>query len=390
MKQFTYVEDYLELIGGYRDIVTGLISPMSFCFMPIISLARYDVQVLDSMSQSTVQSKALTERQGELAIKIIVKYKKQLAQKLIDVTPIEEAPKFRVTPRKMDYRKSLTIKNDTLIAKFPYETKIIELIRGFKKESQGRCEFDTGNKVWEFAMTESNLNWIHTIAQSNGFEVDQEVKILIQKMADCEATDFAIELTLDENGLDITNCPLGLREYIDEKMGGFGLDNLEKLADHAGELGYTISPALAAALEIQYNKLFVKLAQTREAKFQSVTLDKFKQVLDYAIKVGRKPIVVYEPDHSAKLFNMLRECYPESHIQVATTAAVTVDDDVDFVHTTKTLRALDYIPFLVSTAGMIYGSDKQLMFQRAGKIVYLTPEVYRKEQPTDNIEQLDF
>jgi hypothetical protein len=392
MKQFTNVEEYLELIAGYRDLASGIRNPMVFSFSPIISLARYDTSVIDSMAQASLSSKALTERQGELAIKIILKYKKQLAQKGIDIAPIEEDPKFRVKPRTMDYRKSLYIKDDKILAKFPYSTQLIESIRAFKKDAQGDCEFQVDEKVWKFGMTEYNLNWTHSIAKLNGFEVDDEITQLIAQMTDVEKVPFKIELYVDGDTLNITNCPAGLREHIETTMGGFGFENLEKLADHAGELGYTIRDSLATALTKEYSTLFVKLAQTREAKFQNVYPDKFKQVIDYALTVGRKPIVVFEPDQSNKLFNMLMECYPGKHIQVLASAkgSMEIDPDADFVHTTKTLRSLEYIPFLVSTAGMIYGSDKQIMFQRAGKVVYLTPEVYRKEQSTDNIEQLDF
>jgi hypothetical protein len=38
---------------------------------------------------------------------------------------------------------------------------------------------------------------------------------------------------------------------------------------------------------------------------------------------------------------------------------------------------MDYIPMLISTAGMVYGSSKQVMFQRAGKVVYVAEDVYR-------------
>lgn len=396
MKQFQTVEDYLELIAGYRDPVSGIRMPMVYFFTPIISLARYDTSVLDSMATATIESKSLTERQGELAIKIIVKYKKQLAQKHIDVTPIENSPLFRVTPRKMDYRKALYIKNDTLIAKFPYETKLIEGIRGFKKESQGRCEFDIGNKVWEFAMTEYNLNWIHTTAKGNGFEIDAEVTQLIEKMDDCEKTPFAIELYMDGDSLNITNCPLGLREYIDEKVGGFGLDNLEKLVDNAGELGYTIRPDLASALTTQYGKFFVKIAQIKEAKLQNVTQERFTEIIKYSLDVKRGPLVIYEANQSGALLKMLLAADLGVHIQMIDSKSkksdIEIDPDAQIIYTIYTIKNMEYIPMLLSAGGMIYGSDKQIMFQRAGKVIYLTPAVYRgtAENPKPTVEDLDF
>ena len=83
MKTFDYVEDYLEVITGYRDLVTGKVTQSwSWTMNPIINLARYDVKVLESMTVSVAQSQPLTERQAELLCKIILKYERQLANKI--------------------------------------------------------------------------------------------------------------------------------------------------------------------------------------------------------------------------------------------------------------------------------------------------------------------
>jgi hypothetical protein len=399
MKQFTTVEDYLELIAGYRDVVTGLRRPLVYFFSPIINLARYDTSVLDSMSQATIDSKALTERQGELAIKIIVKYKKQLAQKLIDVAPIENAPVFRVVPRKMDYRRLISIKNDKLTAKFPYDTRLIDSIRSFKRDSQGHCDFDIPSKEWQFAMTEYNLSWLHTLATGNQFEIDPEITQLVEKLTDCEKTPFAIELYVDGDKLNIRNCPAGLHEYITEKLGGFGLENLEKLADSAGELGYTIEADLAAALSAQYGKLFLRMAQLKEAKMQQVSQERFDEIIRYALTVNRGPVVIYEPNQSGSLRDLLLACQLETHIQMIdhkygkkSSQLIDIDSDAKIIYTVHALRNLEHIPLLISTAGMIYGSDKQIMFQRASKVLYLTPEVYRGKPGTNTptVENLEF
>lgn len=394
MKQFQTVEDYLELIAGYRSVVTGQKDTNVYFFSPIINLARYDNSVLDSMSTASMDHKALTERQGELAIKIVIKYKKQLAQKLVDVEPIETAPKFRITPRKMDYRRLLTIKDEKLIAKFPYETKLIEQIRSFKKDAQGTCEFDIELKSWIFGMTEYNLNWVNTLAVANNFEIDAEVKILVEKLTDAETIPYVIELFVNGDVLDITNCPASLREYIDEKLGGFELNNLEKLVDHAGELGYTIRDDLKLAVQEQYSKLFIKIAVMKEAKLQQVTQARFEEILQYAVNVKRTPMVIYEPNQSSQLRDMLVNSNFSGTIQILEGKAKPdeIDSAADIIYTTRTVKGIDHIPMLISTGGMIYGSDKQIMFQNAGKVLFLTPDVYRGKPGTNTptVENLDF
>lgn len=398
MKQFATVEDYLEIISGYRDVISGRLNSTIFFFSPIINLARYDNNVLDSMSQAAMAKTALTERQGELAIKIVVKYKKQLALRLVDISPMEKDPKFRVTPRKMDYRRSLTIRNDTLIVRFPFDTTLIDPIRVFKKDSQGTCGFNTIEKEWEFGLTEHNLNWIHTLAQSHRFEIDPAVAILVDKLHGTEQTQFKIELYVDGDKLSVSNCPSGMREYINTTLGGFDLSNLEKLADHSGELGYTIHDELATALEQQYGKFFLKIAQIKEAKLQHITQDRFEEILNYALNVRRSPIVIYEPNQTGQLRDMLLAADLHANIQMidhkyskGSHSSMSIDSNAQIVYTVNTIRTLNYIPLLISTAGMIYGSDKQIMFQNAGKVLYLTPDVYRgkSKNPQPTVENLD-
>jgi hypothetical protein len=244
-------------------------------------------------------------------------------------------------------------------------------------------------------MTEYNLNWVHTTAKCNGFEIDAEVTQLIEKMDDAEKSPFLIELYVDGDSLNITNCPNGLREYIDDKLGGFGLDNLEKLVDNSGELGYTIRPNLVSALEEQYSKFFVKIAQIKEAKLQQVTQDRFTEILKYALDVKRGPIVIYEANQSGDLLKMLLAADLGVHIQLIDTKSkkydIQIDPDAQIIYTIHTIRNMEYIPMLISAGGMIYGSDKQIMFQRAGKVIYLTPAVYRgtADSPKPTVENLD-
>ena len=173
MVKFTYVEEYLEVITGYRDAVTGKPTTIwKIQLAPIINLARYDVKVLESMTSHVTGGGALTERQGELALKIVLKYQRQLAQKGVDVSAVT-SPQWRMPLRKMDYSRLLSLHNDTLIVKFPYNAELIENIRDFTKVSRGKCVFNKEAKVWEAGYTEYNLSWLHTWATTNNFE--QEV-----------------------------------------------------------------------------------------------------------------------------------------------------------------------------------------------------------------------
>ena len=169
MKKYTYVEEYLEVINGDRDPATGKIYGLFDSTSPIINLARYDVQVLASMSSATQSGRALTDRQAELAVKIILKYRKQLEKLDIDIDPIEH-PQYRLGIRQIDRRQLLYIKDDRIVLQFPYDTKLIDNLRDLAKISQGCWSFDSTTRAWKLAITETNVVAANGFAQMHQFE----------------------------------------------------------------------------------------------------------------------------------------------------------------------------------------------------------------------------
>ena len=386
MITYTTVEDYLEVIAGLKDPVTLKKSAtQSFFgeFDPIVSLARYDTDVLNSMSTAANEGRALTEKQGELAVKIVAKYKRQLAAKGIDVAPVEENAQWRIALRKMDYTRRLSVIGDEIVLNFPYSTELIDELRTFRRDSQGSGEWDKDNKQWRFALTEFNLVWLSTWAETRQFEFNDEARRLNKLITDCEANAYAIELQLTDTGCDIANCPEALRDYINSNLGGFELENLMRLVDNSALLGYTVSTEIADLVVAGTTPRFYNLATSREVKLDPTTVaDDLASVLDYADRAERWPVVVYEPDLSGKLLKRLTELRGQNDI-----AHILSKKDIKsgiptskYIHTIIPV-SFD-IPLLISSAGMIYGGDKSLMVQQAEKIVYCSADVYNKAGQT--------
>jgi hypothetical protein len=386
MKKFDYVEDYIEVISGYRDGITGKkLSHYYYGISPIINLARYDVSVFETMCEQVLQNNALTERQGALACKLILKYQRQLSNKLIDVSPLEH-PVWRVSLRKMDYTRSLSLREDKLILKFPFNNELIESIREFSRESQGEVKWSRDDKVWKIGLTEYNLNWSVTWANINKFNIDTEVSNLFEKISSVESSGYSIELHLDtsSNMLSVSNADCSLINYINDNLGGFGLENLLNLADMSSILGYTINKDLADAISKEYGHRFYQLVSNREVKINPNTMlvnNDFESVIDYAVQCNRLPVVVYEPDLSNRMLEKLQSLYPAEQIfESKNQNNPEVPEGKKFVHTYKPLRNISKIPLIISSAGMVFGGDKQLMIQRAEKVVYCAVDVYNKKQ----------
>jgi hypothetical protein len=388
MKTYSTVEEYLEVLGGYRDLSTGKVdSSWFYDFKPIISLARYDVSVLSSMLESVVQGNPLTERQGELLCKILLKYQRQFIAKSVDVTPIEK-PTWRTTLRKMDYTKSVTIENTVISVKFPFDTKLIDSIKSFKTTSQGSCLFDRDSKKWKIGLTEYNLVWLHTWASANNFEIDPTVEELNNLILAAEKIAYPIELVHTDDKLDIVNCPPSMREYILNELGGFDHSNLLNLLDYSGILGYTIEPELANVVVEFYGPRTLQLAKNKELIVNPETKtvdDDFVSVLEYAIKVNRLPVVIYEPDMQNRLLTKLATLYPESDFTtIGNSKKPVIDLTKKFIHCTAPIKNMNRIPMLISSAGMVFGGDKQFMLQSAEKIVYVAAEVYNTNNASNN------
>jgi hypothetical protein len=387
MKTFTHVEDYIEIIGGWRDPSTGKTVPghnsLWFTFTPIISLARYDVSVLEHMCETVMNNKALTTRQGDLAVKIILKYARQLAQKGVDVSTVE-SPQWRMPLRVMDYSKRMYIQEDKIMVEFPFKTELIDGLREFRKDSQGKGEWNKEKRRWEFALTEYNLVYLKTWAEANQFDIDSETTRLNTFIETAERTGYSIELDFVDGELTIKNASNSLLAHIDEHCGGFGYDNLARLIDMSSILGYTVNADIEAAWTESHGYAVNRLSQLREVKVDDTKNqygDILTSVVKYAELTNRYPIVFFEPDMSSRLFKDACALIGQDNIHVnrPKNRVTTIPEDVKYVYTTVPIRDFT-IPLLISTAGMMFGGDKSLMIQNTEKAIYFAHEVYTNKK----------
>jgi len=393
MITFTHIEDYLEVLGGYREITSTGVSPVNifgFGTAPI-SLARYDVAIVQSMASHTSVSGSLTDRQSELAIKLVAKYQRQFATKGVDVLPSVQNPQFRTAPRVIDRSKSIDIVNGEVHVKFPYDKVMVPAVTAAAKQSKGRFVFDRELKLWRLGLTESNLNWATSFGSEHGFIMGSEVQRLMQLILDCEQTNYRIELTMVNGDVTITNAEHSLYKYIDSNLGGLGTHNLIKLIDYAPVLGYTVHPDIVAAIETEFDPIVCGVMQNKESHVMRLDpadngQDLLEPMIQYAELVGRWPICIYEPDASNRLRNTAQQLFAESEILDTTDKKVSIPLDlagIKCVYFNKLKRAWKHrIPVLISTNAMLYGGEKQATLQVAEKVVYYTATTYDKEAKT--------
>ena len=347
MNTFQYIEDYLEFIGGYRDINNRKLGLFDQTASPL-SLARYDVQIVASLaSQTSEKNTAYTDKQAELAKKIVNKYRKQLSQLPTPVAVPENFDKYRMTIRTIDRSKRAYVKDQKIHLRFPYDTELINSIKAQVKAGDGSGEFDFDNKIWKLAITESTVNWLCTVAEKYQIELDDEIKDLYQKILDCEKQQFVIELVDTGSGYDITNAADSLKLYIVEKCGGFDYDNLLALIDNSTVLGYTIPKDILLKFYNSNPKLTVMqrlLVIRNNKKFNKDRLT-IEDIVNYARATNRLPVYVY-----------------------ATGLPKPNTDDIKYLRHESTDTE---IKCFVSESSILVGTRKQSWLSQAEKIFYI-------------------
>lgn len=289
---FTYVEEYMEYIGGYRSAAGKVLGLFDQVPSPL-SLARYDITIVQSLAEQTaVMNNGYTDKQAALVTRIIEKYRRQLSN--LSIVLPDELTNFKFAIRIVDRSKRAYVQNDTLNLRFPYDTKLIELVKKQTKEAPGHGEFDYDNKIWKFGLTEDAINWIVTIAPKYEIELDPAITDLFNQILEVEQRGFKIELTRDANNqLTITNAASSLLEYINT-IGGLNEDNLVVLVDNSEVLGYTVDESIREQVKAQYPEYWTFISAKNIKLTGQETAETFKTILDYAKLTNRLPLYVYE------------------------------------------------------------------------------------------------
>lgn len=390
MAQYThqYVEDYIEIIAGYREpngksnysIFTVGESPLS--------LARYDMKVVPSLAEQTIAGKGFTDKQATLAVSLIIKYERQLNKLSVDITPVK-TPQYRIPLRSIDRESRVWVEGDIVNLKFPYDTKLIDLVRTASKDSKGNIHFNRERRVQELALTEWNVNWVYTFAKVNNFTIDTSLETVMQSLLEAEHNPYAIELTYNDGVLSISNAADSLIEYVNNNV---GFDDLLKLIDHAPILGYTVNSTIRDTVVEQCGTRFWSLCANRELKVDPQTShDLVKDLATYAEQTNRFPIYVYEADLTDRLLNEFTKHFPNQVFKLGNQKTIPDDPTIKVIYTNKIPRTPlnGRIPLLVSSAGMLHGGDRQIWIQTAEKIVYFAKDVYTKNSKGPEVCKLD-
>ena len=380
MKTYSTVEDYLEVISGKRNMDGSMPTNNTILFLgfhefkPIVSLARYDVNFLDSVTDATLGGAALTDRQAELALRIISKYARQLTSQQISIDAITQVPAYRKPLRIIDRSKRVDIKNGDILIQFPYEQKLIDSIREQAKDSQGRVRFDKEAKAWKVGLTEYNVNWVHAFAEQHQFSIGTDLSDAMQQIINVEHDRYAIELVLKDNSLHIINATASMLEYLGNESNQFDISELAQLVDQSSVVGYTVHDAVSDLYNQQYGSDISIMLRSRTYDFKEHNWPDFESsVFKYAQLVNRFPIVVFDPQadfgnwHQMVAADQLLDL---SKVKADQERQVCQNTQAQVILCNRAVKYLNRIPLLVTHMGMIVGQDKRIMLDASEKVFY--------------------
>lgn len=371
MKTYDYVEDYLEVLAGKRDLAGKVSSGYLFGgFSPIISLARYDTSFLDDLTSSTLGGTAMTDRQAQLAVKIILKYQRQLATKGIDVSPCLN-PRYRRTLRLLDRSKRIWSDGKIIYLKFPYDSNMITQLRELLKQRQGSAEFNKDNKVWEIAASEYNVNFAVSWAKANQFEVDETLDNYMHEIIAEEQKEYKIQLCKTATGLEIQNAPVSVVEYLELQNLALDEEHLHQLVDLSSVLGYSVHPDLVSELDSAVGPDLVVFMLRREYELAGEK-GNLNRLIRYAQLVNRLPVVIFDPGMAIDQETYVLELGQDTVTFISNKRINNLMElQTPVLVTHKPINSNETIPLLISHSGMLAGVEKQMMVQNSEKIVYL-------------------
>lgn len=373
-----YVEDYIQFIAGVVDRNLNI----TFFGSTPISLARYDVKIVESLALQASDNISFTDKQAALAQRLVGKYKKQFAKLNIDVTQVEINAEFKNGIRVVDREQSLTIVNDKLVLKFPYNKDIIEQVVAVSKEHYGDLYFHHDTKTWVASVNEYNVSSLFAIAKSNNFTISEEVDNLMNRIIEVEQSEYKIELNWDfeTDKVYITNAEPSLLDYIENNLGGLSSSNFDTLVDCSSHLGYTVSEEISRRLNAHHGNVNVEIMKNRFVHLVNSNEVSKKEALtkiyNYAVLANRWPVYMYNSGIDfesciAEVFGEKNIIGPNKHLSDYTGKVVMLK--------TSLRRTWDKpIPLLVTTNMLVANSMRHQLALYAEKIVYYTPSTYNE------------
>ena len=142
----------------------------------------FDQNIISSFMDQQWKGQAFTEKQANLALRIIARYRAQLSG--IDIDAILANPQFKQPFRVKTVAYRISIGPDQLGIKtcircqFPYDKDIVEKI---KKNRDIDAEWNSGDNSWYFSLTETNVLFVDNLFTDKNYDSDERFRDILKQ-----------------------------------------------------------------------------------------------------------------------------------------------------------------------------------------------------------------
>lgn len=173
---------------------------------------HFDSKIILSFYNQIVMNTGFTEKQQNLAVKILKKHSSKLNLLLSkDISQFLENPKYKLTKRTINYQRKISvIENERFFkvikVEFPYEEKIVSEIRKDRTNLE-YAAWDREEKAWIFSLHETNIIFCQMLHDKYEFHIDEEFESYITQIQEIKKNfdRYLPMVVLEENSLKFAN-----------------------------------------------------------------------------------------------------------------------------------------------------------------------------------------
>jgi hypothetical protein len=283
------IEDALELLSGTSPRLVN------------VRLDNSDKLLVKSLSRQVKSGVALTDRQLELSIAKIVKYKVGLIQNNIDVDYLVLAKPLRMPIREIDRTQSIKIatcpitNTPALAVKFVFSKKISQIWKDLSLVLTGLNHNAAG--VNYVSLTESNLKKVVDELTPMDFVVEHTVMEIYEKIQEISENPsmFAPYIDTENDRLVLRNVSNRLRAFIDRKFPQVNNDNFLAYLDALKKCGiFQKNPEILKKIEnTQSSDLTKKVILENETRVRfDPTTHNLENLVQVISDLNQWPLVI--------------------------------------------------------------------------------------------------
>ena len=307
------VEDYLEVLGGHQDTPNG--DRIS------LHLERSDVSLVHSLARQTFKGIPLTDKQLELSIQKIKKYKKVLEEANVEVANLDQK-NLRMPLRIIDRSKYVKIVNDTIEIRFPFNKRTILVIEDLKQVlTLDTYTHEKGTHKHSWALSEQNVFHIVDKFIEKQFDIDPKLVTCYNKCKEIMSQpDKYLPGIFD---YDIKNILDSSKIYIENALGKPSVDNLYMFKDRSQSLGiFYFDPIDLQKSLVKLSTLSQRIVNRKSANvFVQRSKYTLNSIVETLVELDRFPLLVMLTEETANdelitCFNAFKGIVSPSEVSV--------------------------------------------------------------------------